>query len=210
LNLSDVSNIIFDLGGVIINLDIKQTETAFLNLVPTAEREEKKDILYASEIFPEYERGNVDDETFVKEVSGILGNGVSKQAVIDAWNAMLLDIPAERLNLVHNLKALDKRVFVLSNTNQIHLDAFNIILEQAHGWSDLDEIFHKAYYSHRMGARKPEPLIFQQVLDEQNMSPSKTLFIDDNPQNVAAAGALGLQTLHIVPPDHLLNHFTIT
>jgi putative hydrolase of the HAD superfamily len=208
LNLNGIENIIFDLGGVIINLDLERTEKAFLSMVAPGKQQALRETLYASDLFPDYERGNVTDEEFIYGLQNLIGEDADHQRIRKAWNAMLLDIPAERLELVRSLKN-EKRVFVLSNTNQIHLEEFNQILLEAHEVADLDEVFDKAYYSHHTGYRKPEPEIFEMVLEEQELKREETLFIDDNPHNVEAASALGLQTLHLLPPDHLLNHFSL-
>ena len=86
----------------------------------------------------------------------------------------------------------------LSNTNAAHLEGFEAILQQSHNIANFDEVVEKAYYSHLMGKRKPWASIYRQVLDENQLKPEETLFIDDNPANVKAANNVGIQGLHVV------------
>jgi len=206
LDLSGIKNIIFDLGGIIIDLDTSKTESSFLNLVNEDQRHEIHQRLIEIDLFHRYERGWVSDSEFLLQLQGIIGNGSTTNQITEAWNAMLLEIPPKRLKLVASLKE-NHGVFVLSNTNQIHLDEFNRRLKRIYGADHLDQIFHKAYYSHKMGYRKPEKEIFLQVLEDQDIKPDETLFIDDNSQNIEGAQAVGLKTLHVIPPDHILNYF---
>ena len=145
-----------------------------------------------AQIFKDFEVGSITPEVFVTEMVTLLGGRVTGQEIIDAWNAMLLDIPQQRLDLLLSLKK-QYRTFLFSNTNQIHYDAFNKILLDAHGRATLDEFFNRAYYSHTMGMRKPDAAAFQRILDENGLVASETLFLDDTPGHLEGAKLLGIQ-----------------
>ena len=108
---------------------------------------------------------------------------------------MLLTIPVQGLNLISDLRAAGYRLFVLSNTNSIHMRAFRKILQKEHGINDFDSLFDKTYYSHLVKLRKPNGAIFQYVLDDQQIDANETLFIDDNSTNLLGATKLGIHGL---------------
>ena len=124
------------------------------------------------------------------------------------WNAMLLGFPQKKLDLLETLKG-KYNVYLLSNTNNIHLQYINnILLPKVNHHSQLDDFFHRAYYSHRMKKRKPDAEIFDQVLQEGNFLPEETLFLDDNLSNVEGAEKLGIKTVHVVNPDMIYDYFS--
>jgi putative hydrolase of the HAD superfamily len=154
-----------------------------------------------------YEKGFMTDaefRDFVRQVYAIKGDDASLDK---SWNAMLVDIPLAKLNLLHSLKT-KFNVFLLSNTNNIHLQYINEqMLPGITGDSSLDPFFHKTYYSHIMKKRKPDADIFEQVLEENGLLPAETLFLDDNSSNIQGASGLGIQTLHVVTPTLMLDYF---
>jgi FMN phosphatase YigB (HAD superfamily) len=124
------------------------------------------------------------------------------------WNAMLRGIPTKKLQMLDRLRD-QYNVLLLSNTNDIHLNYINhTMLPSITGGNQLDIYFHRAYYSHRMKKRKPDAAIFQQVLDENNLAPAETLFLDDNALNIEGAGSLGIQTIYVTTPDLVLDVFS--
>src|SRR6185437_3496845 len=133
---------------------------------------------------------------FVSAIQNISGVVLEEQQIINAWNAMLLDFPVRRLQLLQQLR-LHYDLFLLSNTNEVHEEAFNEILMQAFGIPNIGTFFDKVYYSHRVGMRKPDKEIFQHILDENGIKPEETLFIDDSPQHIATAQSLGIQTIYL-------------
>jgi glucose-1-phosphatase len=196
--MNKIKNIIFDLGGVIINLDTNKTKTAFSQL--GAENfEQLFRIGHAESFFKDYEDGTITDDEFVQALKGILKPGTSEETIVAAWNAMLLDFPPERIEL---LKELGKtyRLFLFSNTNEIHLKAFNAIFAATFGELTIDSLFEKSYYSHTMKMRKPDVAAFQKIIDENKLHPKETLFVDDAIVNIEGAKKAGLQTLFLEPP----------
>ncbi|HSI89460.1 MAG TPA: HAD family phosphatase [Adhaeribacter sp.] len=193
-----IRNIIFDLGGVIINIDYQKTIDAFKKLSAegnTIEFNQKAQ----SGLFDDYETGRISDDEFRKQLRQHYQVHGSDEQIDAAWNAMLFDIPKERIELLRNLGA-KYRIFLLSNTNAIHMAAFNQIVKTSHGIPSLDSLFEKPYYSHLVGQRKPDAAIFHQILAENNLRADETLFIDDSIQHIESARKCGLHTLHLAPP----------
>jgi glucose-1-phosphatase len=202
-------NLIFDLGGVIINLDFARMTRLFDQLAGKSFAD-----IYAHHqqlhFFDDFETGRISPAEFREQVRQILGldSAQAPDHVIDHhWNAILLDIPAERVAMLQRL-GRQKRIFLLSNTNAIHKAAFDQIVQEQHGLPGIDELFEKAYYSHLVHDRKPSPTIFQRVLDENGLDPAQTLFIDDTARHIEGAKTVGLHTLHLVAPTTILDVFS--
>src|SRR5207245_597333 len=98
-------------------------------------------------------------------------------------------------------------VFLLSNTNNIHLKFVNQIVLNDTGHPAIGHYFHRDYYSHRMNMRKPDPAIFQRVLSENNLTANETYFLDDNLENIQGAKSIAIHTAHITSPDRVLSLF---
>lgn len=184
-----INAIIFDLGGVIINLNQQLTFSAFEKIGGTEEKLHAK-----PEVFTNYEKGKISTSRFLSELTLQLNEGVSEAEIINAWNAMLLDVPAHRLQLIRQLSAR-YRLFVLSNTNELHIAEFEKIFNREHPAENWYGLFEKVYYSHQVGYRKPEPQIFEHVLQEQRLDVGRTLFIDDTEMHVNAARKLGIKSI---------------
>ncbi len=198
MDLRLVKNIIFDLGGVIINLAYQKSVDA-LRLLSKKQQVIDFTQQAQSELFDLYETGRISSEAFrqgLRETYAIEGED---NALDEAWNAMLLDIPQERIQLLQEL-GKHYRLFLLSNTNAIHADRFNKTVQEVSGLPSLDSLFEKTYYSHLVGMRKPSSEVFQHILEQNNLQTSETLFIDDSLQHIEGARKLGLQTLHLQPP----------
>jgi len=204
LNTQGIKNIIFDLGGVIINLSVPATVMAFAKA--SGKPMEEIAALVNSQVFMDYEKGLISDNAFRDHVRQALNWNATDGEVDLSWNAMLLDIPPERLALLEKLKT-SYRVFLLSNTNGIHLKQFNQILFEQSGKKEMDDYFHQAYYSHRMKMRKPDVEIFQYVLQQHQLVPSETLFLDDNLSNLQGAALAGIKTFHVQTPELIFSLF---
>jgi putative hydrolase of the HAD superfamily len=200
----NIRHIILDFGGVILNLDYKKTEQAFIDLGIT-DFANRYSQLQQTEIFDRLETGLADKAEFIKELKAITGEAVTDQQIVTAWNAMLLDIPLRRLQILQQLQ-LHFDMFLLSNTNEIHEEAFNEILRAQCGFKSMGVFFDKVYYSHRVGMRKPDKEIFQLILEQNSLNPEKTLFVDDSPQHIEGAKALGIQTIFLEPGMTIEDH----
>lgn len=203
--MQGIQHIIFDLGGVLLNIDYQLTHKAFTDL-GIADFNNHFSQLHANSLFEDLETGRVSEEEFLKKIKEHLPEKTTNEAIITAWNAMLLDYPVARLQLLQQLRQ-HYNLFLLSNTNAIHLAAFNAILEKSRGISSLASFFDKTYYSHLVGLRKPGKEIYQLILDENNLRPEHTLFIDDTLPNVETAKELGIQAIHLQAPKTILDIF---
>ncbi|HEX8041782.1 MAG TPA: HAD family phosphatase [Chryseosolibacter sp.] len=201
-----VKNLIFDLGGVILDLSVDHTLSSFAGLSGMA-KEKVHELYYSTPGFLEYEKGQMDDTTFRNFIRETYCISCGDPEIDQCWNAMLRGIPAARLNLLTRLQK-EFRVFLLSNTNSIHIQHINeVMLPNGNGSASLDTYFHKAYYSHRMGKRKPDADIFEQVLEENHLVPEQTLFLDDYAINLEGARSVGIKTVHVTSPDLILDYF---
>lgn len=183
--------LLFDLGNVIVDLDIPATFRA-LEALAGYRKEALGSFLRTQRWMERFEVGEFNDAAFVE---GILAytDGRSEKEVRDAWNAMLLAIPRERLDWLAGLRS-KYEVALLSNTNGIHLAWVYEYLEREHGITSYEEhCFDRAFYSHLIGRRKPESECYSLVLDAMCRRPGEVLFIDDVAENTAAASDLGIR-----------------
>lgn len=201
-----IKNIIFDLGGVILDID----ESAVYNelgkmgfdIQQLAHSKEFMDILSKFDI------GVYTAATFRKKVKAYLGLEKMTDQKFDAiWNSMLLDIPRERMEAIEKVKKHYK-IFLMSNTNEIHYDLYVRDLQLRFGYNEFDELFDKAYFSFDIHLEKPDPRFFELILDHEGLLPEETLFIDDTAKNIEAAKALGLRTYHISREELVRNLFS--
>lgn len=190
-------NIIFDLGGVLLNVDYSKTEDAFHEL-GFGQFKEMYNQYSANPLFEQLETGQVSNAHFLDELIRISKGEVTKTQVTRAWNAMLLDFRKQSLEFLEQL-ARKHKLFLLSNTNAIHHEAFSKIFTAEVGRASLDDYFTKAYYSHLMGLRKPDLEIFEFVLLDSGLSAGETMFIDDSYNNINAATKVGLLTHLLLP-----------
>jgi len=204
VSIQGIRNIIFDLGGVIINLSIPSTVAAFSKA--SSKSVEEVAALVNSQAFIDYEKGLISDEVFRDHVRKALNWKASDDEIDESWNAMLQDIPANRIQLLERLKK-SHRIFLLSNTNEIHWRKFSQILYEQTQQKSMDNYFHRAYYSHRMKMRKPDVEIFDYVLKENQLDPSETLFLDDNLSNLRGAEQAGIKTFHVQTPELIFSLF---
>jgi len=200
-----VDAVIFDLGGVIINLDYNLTIQAFEQLGI-----ENFSGLYTqlsqSTVFDHYETGKISSQQFINKLLDHLPTGTSPNKVVAAWNAMILDVPRKKTEMLKLLND-DKQIFLLSNTNEIHMQkvrrAWSLATDLA-----IEEHFTEVYLSYEMGLRKPERAIFQKVCADHNLDPGKTLFIDDSPQHIEGAKSVGLETIHLTDSEAFYTLFS--
>lgn len=198
----EIKNIIFDLGGVIINLDIPKTISEF-NKLSTIPFESIYTQLQQSPIFDLFDKGQIHEGDFFKELQKNLREEVTEKQMIDAWNSMLLDFPLHRLQMLEVLKT-KYRVFLLSNTNETHVTQLEADLFKQHGYKNLESFFEQVYYSCRIGMRKPDAEIFEFVLNQNMLKSNETVFIDDSPQHVKGALDLGIQS-YLLPKHKDVN-----
>jgi len=188
-----IKNIIFDLGGVIINLDMQATIKAFVDL-GIKDFENIYSQLSQTSLFDQFDKGLITENYFFNSIKNQFDLKKPLHELERSWNAMLLDFPKHRLDSLMNYKD-SHRTFLLSNTNETHIREFLRTLHQNHGMRDLDQFFEKAYFSCRVNMRKPDKEIFELVLKQNHLDPSETLFIDDTIHHVEGAKRVGLQAV---------------
>ncbi len=194
-------NLILDFGGVLLNIDYHRPVQAF--------RELGLSDFYAlysqaeqNRLFDAFETGAISAAQFREELRQQTGLSLSDAQIDEAWNSMLLDLPARRIELLRKLRSR-YRLFLLSNTNEIHVEAFERRIAAEYEPRLFDHLFEKHYYSCRIGVRKPHAEAFRYVLDTHGLKAEETLFVDDSVQHIRGASATGLRTLHLMPGEEL-------
>ncbi len=195
MELKGIKNIIFDLGGVLLNLDYQLTKNAFVKL---GVKDYDNHFTQANQItlFDAFETGRISEQEFHDELRKLTGINFTKEQILTAWNAMLLDFPVKRKQLLLNLKK-DFKTSLLSNTNETHIRAFTSIIQKDIELDALDPLFYSVYYSNEIGLRKPSEEAFKYVLEQNNYLPEETLFLDDSAQHLEGAKACGINTVYI-------------
>jgi len=199
MNLNGIKNIVFDLGGVILDIDYNLTVKAFENLgIPNFKEQYSK--MSQSNLFDNIETGKIRPEEFRDLIRKVAEKELTDAEIDGAWNALILHLPQHRIDILKKLKP-KYRLFLLSNTNKIHYDDYSEVIKRENGIDGLEPLFEKTYLSHEMGLRKPDPEIFKVVLNENNLVAEETLFIDDSPQHIESARTLGIVAYHLENED---------
>ncbi len=191
-DLTNINNIIFDLGGVLLNLDFDASIKAFKELGMNDKVLDKQQA-YSDPVFYDLEVGRITLERFRERVRKVVDNpNATDQEIDDAWYAMILDVPAERVNL---LKKLSKKynLFLFSNTNKIHMERLQVEFKKQHK-IEFSSLFVRDFYSYRINARKPDLESYQRVIEMAGINPQESLFIDDLEKNIKGAQKAGLKT----------------
>ncbi len=194
-----IKNIIFDFGGVICNIDVTLTERAFQNL-GLQRFDKKKAVTDTVGLFELFETGRISPADFRDKIRGHFGFALTDTAIDEAWNALLLDIPPERISILDSLRN-NYRIFLLSNSNKIHYDHYVNDFRVKFGFDDFDALFEKAWFSFNIGLKKPDPAIFRYVLHHCGLQPDETLFIDDTLVHVESAQRTGLNAHYLKIAD---------
>ena len=200
-----IKNIIFDLGGVVLDIDetVVYKELEKLGL-KTSELAHSKEFI---EIMSKFDTGIYTAPTFRKKMKALIGQEKMTDQKFDSiWDAMLLDIPHERIEALEKVKKHYK-IFLMSNTNEIHYDLYVRDLQLRFGYNEFDELFNKSYFSFSEHLEKPDPRFFELILDHEGLLPEETLFIDDTAANIKVAKSLGIKTYHISRDELVRNLF---
>ena len=186
-----------------INLDFKKSTDAFRELgFPHFENMFSQ--FKADQLFEKLEKGLISPEDLYTVLHKVGKEGITTEQLQHAWNSMLLDFRVESLAFLSELKKT-YNLFLLSNTNAIHLTAFNGILKEQTGLDSLGNFFNRSYYSHLVGLRKPNNDIFEFVLADAGLNINETLFIDDTQDNIETAAKMGFKTHHLLPGEKIEN-----
>lgn len=189
-----IKNIIFDFGGVILNIDYQLTIDAFKEI---GMNNFDKAYSQAAQIhlFDNLEKGVISPQEFRNGIRNASGLDLSDEKIDYAWNKIILDLPKHRIDLLLKIRN-NYNCFLLSNTNIIHYDLY-IKQLQEFGLESFDDVFKKSYFSFEMGMRKPDAEIFEFVLNQQLLIAEETLFIDDSIQHIETAANLGINVYHL-------------
>lgn len=200
----EIRNIIFDFGGVIINIHHDEVEKAF-NELGITDFDKLFNKATQTDIFKKLEIGAISPELFRNTLRKIIGIEIRDQDMDKAWNRIIGNYPPHRIELLKKLKK-SYRLFLLSNTNIIHYDYYIQKFKTEFGY-EFPSLFEKAYWSFKMGERKPDHSAFSFVLKDSNLNANETLFIDDSIQNIDAAKQMGFHTAHLNSDTDLADLF---
>lgn len=194
--MNSIKTIIFDLGGVLLDIDFKQSEKAFQQLgVP--QFSQMAGMAGSNELFTSLETG-LDVQQFYEQFRQLTNLTISNAQINAAWNALLLDFRKESMQHLLLLKQKYK-LYLLSNTNEIHAKEFQKKLALQLPSLSWDACFNACYFSHKIGIRKPNAKAWLYILNKQKLKAEDTLFIDDSVINIEAAKQLGMQTIQLLP-----------
>ena len=206
---SSLKNIIFDFGGVICDLDISRTIEKFKAFgLPRQEfmNDQKEQDRQFELLVSSYETGRISSQQFREAIRNHYSVPPTDAAIDDAWNALLLDIPPQRIKLLEDIRKT-YRIFLLSNSNEIHYLKYLHDFSQKYGYAGFDDLFEKAYFSFQVHLSKPDPSIFRLVLEDSNLLASETLFIDDTLIHVESAARSGITGYHLKEGEDLVSLF---
>jgi putative hydrolase of the HAD superfamily len=196
-----IKNYIFDLGAVLLDIDFNKLKNAFENIGIT-DFDSQYSHLSASHLFENLEMGKISNDDFLISLQKQTPQNSTLPEIQTAWNAILLDF---RIKSMEFVKALSKdyRVFLLSNTNAIHVAEINQLVRKQLQSNQLDDFFEKAYYSFKVGMRKPNEDIFKYVLEDAGINPEESFFVDDAHPNITTAANMGFNTHLLLPGERV-------
>lgn len=194
-------NIIFDLGGVLLDLNFQKSIEAFKAL-GIENFDDMFSQFKADDLFEKLETGKISEAYFYSAIKKRTKLEISDDEIDNAWNALILHFRTESLEFLEKLSR-NYKLYLLSNTNNIHLKFVKGLFTKETGKALLDEYFIKAWYSNEVGLRKPGAGIFTFVLQEENLNATETLFIDDTLINIETAKDLGFKTHHLLPTERI-------
>ena len=202
--MTAIKNILFDLGGVLYHIDYQITIKAFEKL---GIKDFHKHFCQQQQnnLFDRLETGKISDNDFIKEIKVLLPN-CTREEIINAWNALLIGMPQENIQLLKDLSN-KYRIFLLSNTNLIHINQINKLLHKDYNLKSLEPLFNKIYLSHQIGMRKPNSETFEWVLRDAEILAQETLFIEDSIHHIESANKLGIHTQFWVSNEPIKDFF---
>jgi len=183
-----INTIIFDFGDIFINLEKEKAVEEFKKLGLDGPNDE---LLLMND---QFEKGKISEVDFIQGFQKFIPQADLLE-IRKAWNAVIGDFPLYRLEFLQMLSR-KYRLFLLTNTDSIHINRFEHMVGMSF-FSDFYQCFEKVYYSYEMGMRKPDPAIFSYILNKHDLSPKRTLFVDDKKENTDAAASLGIHVWNL-------------
>ena len=200
-----ITTLIFDLGGVIINIDPSLTIKEF-NLLAKRNHDVLNSLDYKFfksnkklKFFFDFEKGLISENVFRNSLNNLIGINLINNEFDRVWNKLILSVNYNIVDLITSLKS-KFNIFVLSNTNSIHEKFFNNLFIKKYNLG-LKDIFHKVYYSHEIHFRKPEIEIYKLILDQNNFLGDEVIFFDDIDENLIASKKLNFNTFQVLEID---------
>ena len=199
-HFNNITTLIFDLGGVLVNLDLEQCilnfkQLGLKNFEPLMGQFGQKGF------FLEFEKGKISIEQFRNQIRKLTDQSITDAQIDQAWSSFLCDIPNQKLEMLLELKK-KFRLLLLSNTNPLHIEGA-VPVEFAKVGKKISDIFEKCYLSYEMGMAKPSPKIFEALLVDAGVKPEECLFLDDGIKNIEQANKLNIQTYLVDPNEDL-------
>ena len=198
IHASKIKNIIFDLGGVLLNIN-PLLSLLELEKISGISKDELLVKLASEEIFKKFETGSLNPALFRRDLCRIMNTEVSDSEIDRIWNKLILDIPAHRVKMLREIRK-NYKVFMLSNTNSIHFDHYTREFAEIYG-SNFADLFDQVFVSHEIGIHKPDSGIYTHVLQNANIEATESVFIDDSLANIEAAALQGIRGIHINGED---------
>lgn len=200
----NIKNIIFDWGGVLIDVTMKRFVTTCKEYGISFDDGEISSTHKAG-FFQEYELGNISTEDLRNELRKRASKDLSDQDIDYIWNTMIEDVPKDKLQLLESLRTR-YNVYLLSNTNALHWESASDAVFCFNGLGKND-FFKKIFLSYEMHLAKPDTEIFTCMLKEAGLKPEETLFVDDSMTNCKAAESVGINVAHYTPGESLQEIF---
>ncbi|MDD2530833.1 MAG: HAD family phosphatase [Bacteroidales bacterium] len=201
--MSEIKNLLLDLGGVILNVD-------YYKMVETFKEYGVKDFdkhftqAHQVEIIDKFEEGKCSIEEFRSGVRDLIGMNLTNEQIDNAWFSMILDLPKERIELIGLLK-LKYNIYLFSNTNELHIEMLKKRYEEEFGFDIFKYLFTKAYFSNEIKMRKPHPESFEWLLKDAGIKAEETLFIEDTSQHIEGAKKVGLNTYWLTGGETIID-----
>jgi putative hydrolase of the HAD superfamily len=187
--------LLFDLGGVLYDIDDQRSMDAFKAL-GLDDFDELYNLREQTDLFDALEIGKIGKKEFESEIGKYFKKKPAEGKIIEAWQALLIGMREENVRLLRSLRPY-YRLYLVSNTNEMHLEPIDAEMRENFGVSQLRDLFDKAYFSFEIGLRKPDKSIYEYVIWDAGLDPDRSLFIDDNEDNVKGARMAGLHAFHM-------------
>lgn len=198
---NNIRNLLFDLGNVIVDIDIDGAMSRLRGLFHVEAKHEQ-----VEKALLDYECGRISTDIFINTMLSQSERRYQAIDVIEAWNSMLVGIPSYRLEMLERLRT-NYNVYLLSNTNALHLEWIHRYTRKVHHVESFEkQYFDHAFYSHLVGDRKPNASLFKFIIEDAYMTPALTLYMDDVQENLDVAGKLGFETYLVKPGEEIAEY----
>lgn len=204
--LDSIDAIVFDLGEVIIDLDPNAVLNGFIRHTNGISNQDIVNSLINTPTFLDFETGKLGHQEFISAVNSFLGISLEENEFRAIWNSMLLPIKKDRIEMVEKLRKTHK-VYFLSNTNSLHQEQFDSMIRNDGKYECLSDMVDHAVYSHQVGMRKPDEIIYRHIVKVTGKSAERILFLDDKEENIREASRIGIKSMIVKEASDLPGKF---